>query len=123
MCLIEIVSDVLLQCPVEGERRIMPKDTTAESILDRLSDLENYPEETLVPYKEFEIGRKLTISPRAGSSTGRIPGPRRLGASSAAFSPMRLGAIGLPPPTALVIEVEPADGNRSDRRNLVHHVR
>ena len=58
MFLIEIVSDVLLQYPVEGERRIMPKDTTAKSILDRLSDLENYPEETLVSYKEFEIGRK-----------------------------------------------------------------
>jgi len=30
------------------------EDPTAENILERLSDLENYPEETLVPYEEFE---------------------------------------------------------------------
>lgn len=33
-------------------------DTTAEHILDRLSDLENYPKETLVPYEEFKIEGK-----------------------------------------------------------------
>ena len=32
----------------------MPQDTTAKNILDVLSDLENYPEEALVPYQEFE---------------------------------------------------------------------
>jgi len=32
------------------------QDATAESILERLSDLENYPEETIVPYEEFEAG-------------------------------------------------------------------
>ena len=31
----------------------MPQDTTAKNILDVLSDLENYPEEALVPYQEF----------------------------------------------------------------------
>jgi hypothetical protein len=36
----------------------MPNDTTAKSILDRLGDLENYPHDALVPYKEFEMGRK-----------------------------------------------------------------
>ena len=36
----------------------MPHDATAESILDRLGDLENYPYDALVPYKEFEMGRK-----------------------------------------------------------------
>jgi hypothetical protein len=34
------------------------RDTTAENILDRLSDLDNYPEDALVPYKEFLIGGK-----------------------------------------------------------------
>jgi len=32
------------------------EDPTAENILERLSDLENYPQETLVPYEEFELG-------------------------------------------------------------------
>ena len=33
----------------------MHRDHIAENILDRLEDLENYPDENLVPYKEFEI--------------------------------------------------------------------
>ncbi len=36
----------------------MLKDTTAENIPDRLSDLENYPDEALRPYQEFEVGSK-----------------------------------------------------------------
>jgi hypothetical protein len=32
-----------------------PDDTTAQNILDRLSDLENHPEETLIPYREFSM--------------------------------------------------------------------
>ena len=36
----------------------MPNDATAESILDRLGDLENYPHDALVPYKEFEMSTK-----------------------------------------------------------------
>ena len=32
------------------------RDTTVESILGRLSDLKNYPEDTIVPYEEFAVG-------------------------------------------------------------------
>ena len=32
------------------------RDTTAKRILERLSDLEGCPEETIVPYQEFEAG-------------------------------------------------------------------
>ncbi len=32
------------------------KDATAENILDRLSDLKNYPKEALSPYEELEVG-------------------------------------------------------------------
>jgi hypothetical protein len=32
------------------------EDPTAENLLERLSDLENNPEESLVPYEEFEMG-------------------------------------------------------------------
>jgi hypothetical protein len=35
---------------------MLAKDTTAEDILERLSDLKNYPEEALASYEEFAIG-------------------------------------------------------------------
>ena len=38
---------------------ITSQDTTAEVILERLSDLKNYPEEALAPYKEFSAGGKI----------------------------------------------------------------
>jgi hypothetical protein len=34
------------------------RDTMAEEILDRLSDLENYPEDALASYEEFLVGGK-----------------------------------------------------------------
>jgi hypothetical protein len=77
--LIETVSDVLLLCPVEGGRRIMPKDTAAESILNRLSDLENYPEQSLVPYEEFEIGRKTYYFTPGGFLYRKDPGTEEVG--------------------------------------------
>jgi hypothetical protein len=36
----------------------MIKDATAENVLNRLSDVNNYPGEALVPYKEFKIDSK-----------------------------------------------------------------
>jgi hypothetical protein len=35
------------------------EDPTAENLLEYLSDLENNPEEALVPYKEFSAGGKI----------------------------------------------------------------
>ena len=35
------------------------EDRTAQAILERLSDLENYPEEEIVPYQEFNLEGKL----------------------------------------------------------------
>ncbi|MDQ3284709.1 MAG: hypothetical protein M3P92_03195 [Actinomycetota bacterium] len=38
----------------------LPRDITAENILERLNDLTNNPhEETLVPYREFDVDGKL----------------------------------------------------------------
>ncbi len=34
------------------------RDAAAENFLERLSDLENYPEDALAPYEEFLIGGK-----------------------------------------------------------------
>ena len=36
-----------------------PQDPTAENLLERLSDLENCPEEALVPYEEFSADEKI----------------------------------------------------------------
>ena len=35
-----------------------PRDYTAESILEHLGDLENYPKETVVTYEEFLVDDK-----------------------------------------------------------------
>jgi hypothetical protein len=37
----------------------MMQDATAQRILERLSDLENYPDQALVPYEEFSAGGKI----------------------------------------------------------------
>jgi hypothetical protein len=38
----------------------MQQDRVAESIIDRLADLENHPEEHLAPYEEFTPGAKIS---------------------------------------------------------------
>ena len=53
------------------------QDPTAEHILDRLSDLKNYPHEALAPYEEFKLAGKPTTSPPGDSSIARMPGRRR----------------------------------------------
>ncbi len=35
-----------------------PRDATAQDVLARLGDLENYPRDALAPYEEFEVGAK-----------------------------------------------------------------
>ena len=66
------------------------ENPTAENLLERLSDLENNPEESLTPYEEFET----TLLP-ADSFTGRIHGPKRRADFSAATLQMRSGTTGL----------------------------
>ena len=54
-------------------KEMTQKDATAENILDTLSDLENYPEEALAPYQEFEWDEQPTTSPLGGFSTAKTP--------------------------------------------------
>ena len=42
----------------KGSTITIQQATTAENILDRLSDLKNYPDEALAPYEEFTLGGK-----------------------------------------------------------------
>jgi len=72
----------------------LQQDRIAENILERMKDVENYPEEHLAPYKEFEIGTNPTTSPPVGSSIGRILDRKRWEASSAATFPTTFGTTG-----------------------------
>jgi hypothetical protein len=41
-----------------------PRDATAEDILERLSDLDNYPHEAIAPYEEFSVrGKSYYFTP------------------------------------------------------------
>ena len=47
------------------------RDTTAQELLSRFSDTENYPDEHLAPTRSLGSGPTPTTSPQAGSSTAR----------------------------------------------------
>jgi hypothetical protein len=72
----------------------MMRDATAENLLDRLSDLENYPEDSLAPYEEFRIGANTYYFRPGGFLYRKDPGTEEVGASSAATSPTRSGTTG-----------------------------
>jgi hypothetical protein len=68
------------------------RDTMAEEILDRLSDLENYPEDALASYEEFLVGGKTYYFTPGGFLYRKDqPGLEEVGASSAATLPMKYG--------------------------------
>jgi hypothetical protein len=55
------------------------RDHIAENILDRLGDLENYPEEHLAPYKEFTIDANTYYFTPDGFLYRKNPGSQELG--------------------------------------------
>ena len=65
--------------------------TTVKNILERLSDLENHPEEEIVPYQEFDVEGQLYYFTPVGFSTAGSRELKRWGATSAAISPVRHG--------------------------------
>ena len=57
----------------------MLRDTTAENILARLADIENYPDETLAPYEEFCIGGRIYYFTPGGFLYRKDPGTEEVG--------------------------------------------
>jgi hypothetical protein len=57
----------------------MPNDTTAENILDRLGDLENYPDDALSPYREFGVGGNTYYFTPGGFLYRKDPGTDEVG--------------------------------------------
>ncbi|MDQ3834939.1 MAG: hypothetical protein M3315_15240, partial [Actinomycetota bacterium] len=54
-------------------------EDTTENILDRLSDLKNYPDDALTPYEEFEIDGKTYYFTPGGFLYRRDPGTEEVG--------------------------------------------
>jgi hypothetical protein len=57
----------------------LQQDHTAARVLDRLGDLENYPEEHLAPYKEFRIGADTYYFTPGGFLYRKDPGSEEVG--------------------------------------------
>ena len=55
------------------------RDNTAEALLERLSDLENYPDDALAPYEEFEVDEKTYYFTPGGFLYRKDPATRTLG--------------------------------------------
>jgi hypothetical protein len=55
------------------------RDHIAQNILDRLGNLENYPEEHLAPYKEFTIGANTYYFTPGGFLYRKDPGSEEVG--------------------------------------------
>jgi len=96
MLLIETISDTLLRTPNGKGSRILLNDATAESILDRLGDQENYPHDALVPYKEFEMGRETYYFTPGGFLYRKDPWSQEVCGFFAASLAMRSGTTGPP---------------------------
>lgn len=57
----------------------MRRDTTAERILERLSDTKTYPEEALTSYEEFSVGGKTYYFTPGGFLYRKDPATGALG--------------------------------------------
>jgi hypothetical protein len=66
----------------------------AEGVLERLGDLENFPDVSLTPTRSSLSPGKPTTSPLAVSSTARTRGQTKSEASSGDTSPTRSGIAG-----------------------------
>ena len=57
----------------------MTQDPTAQRILERLSEVKNYPEEDVVPYEEFSVEGKTYYFTPGGFLYRKDPGTEEIG--------------------------------------------
>ena len=55
------------------------RDITAEDLLKRLSDLQNYPHDALAPYEEYKLDEKTYYFTPGGSERERSLRPTQVG--------------------------------------------
>jgi hypothetical protein len=55
------------------------QDSVAEGVLERFGDIENYPEEHLAPYKEFQIGANTYYFTPGGFLYRKDPRSKEMG--------------------------------------------
>ena len=55
------------------------EDKVAKDLLERLSDLENHPQEALSPYEEFRVGGKIYYFTPGGFLYRKDPGAQEVG--------------------------------------------
>ena len=60
-------------------------EDTAESLLERLSDIEHHPDEVIAPYKEFTIGGKTYYFTPGGFLYRKDPGAEEIGGFFSAY--------------------------------------
>ena len=58
---------------------MIQQDSVAAGVLERLGDLENYPEEHLSPYEEFRIGVNIYYFTPGGFLYRKDPGSDEVG--------------------------------------------
>jgi hypothetical protein len=67
----------------ESRKRLLEtntsRDATAEELLSRFGDTENYPEEALAPYKEFTFGGHTYYFTPGGFLYRKDPGAEEVG--------------------------------------------
>jgi hypothetical protein len=57
----------------------LQQDYTAQGVLERLRDIEKYPEEHLAPYEEFRIGANTYYFTPGGFLYRKDPGTEEVG--------------------------------------------
>jgi hypothetical protein len=61
------------------ETSVSTRDATAQELLSRFSDTENYPDEHLAPYQEFRIGANTYYFTPGGFLYRKDPGSEEVG--------------------------------------------
>jgi hypothetical protein len=65
----------------------LQEDNTAQGVLERLRDIENYPEVPLAPYEEFKVGANIYYFTPGGFLYRKDPGSEEVGGYFCGYLP------------------------------------